>query len=170
MTEAALDRNRRVQDRYDELTHIGKHGHYETLFQVVREEVERAALTPVAVPTDAVVERFAEALWQWVNEPKRMGLKWNDILDRYKEQWREGARLLLPLRAPVDAGNSGEWNAAIEAAKKVVSDRLEIVEKLRDGPLTESDDREVEAEQVTLENRFHELCALARPAAQGERK
>lgn len=34
-------RNARVQQRYDELACAGKHGHYETLFQVVREEVER---------------------------------------------------------------------------------------------------------------------------------
>ncbi len=35
-------RNARVQARYDELIREGKHGHYETLFRVVREEVERA--------------------------------------------------------------------------------------------------------------------------------
>lgn len=35
-------RNARVQARYDELMHIGKHGHYETLFQVVAEECELA--------------------------------------------------------------------------------------------------------------------------------
>jgi len=33
-------RNIRVQDRYDELMRIGRHGHYETMFQVVREETE----------------------------------------------------------------------------------------------------------------------------------
>lgn len=35
-------RNRRVQARYDELMREGKHGHYETMFRVVREEVEFA--------------------------------------------------------------------------------------------------------------------------------
>ena len=35
-------RNARVQSRYDELMREGKHGHYETMFRVVREEVERA--------------------------------------------------------------------------------------------------------------------------------
>ena len=34
-------RNRRVQSRYDELMQDGKHGHYETMFRVVREEIER---------------------------------------------------------------------------------------------------------------------------------
>lgn len=34
-------RNARVQSRYDELMRMSKHGHYETLFQVVREEVFR---------------------------------------------------------------------------------------------------------------------------------
>ena len=33
-------RNIRVQDMYDELMRIGRHGHYETMFQVVREEIE----------------------------------------------------------------------------------------------------------------------------------
>jgi hypothetical protein len=34
------ERNRRVAARWDELSAAGKHGHYETLFQIVREEVE----------------------------------------------------------------------------------------------------------------------------------
>lgn len=33
-------RNKRAQDRYDELMREAKHGHYETLFRVVREAVE----------------------------------------------------------------------------------------------------------------------------------
>jgi hypothetical protein len=36
------ERNARVQSRYDELMAEGRHGHYETMFRVVREEVERA--------------------------------------------------------------------------------------------------------------------------------
>lgn len=36
----ALERNRRIGARWDELSAQGKHGHYETLFQVVREEIE----------------------------------------------------------------------------------------------------------------------------------
>jgi hypothetical protein len=35
------ERNARIQARYNELMQIGKHGHYETMFQVVREEIER---------------------------------------------------------------------------------------------------------------------------------
>lgn len=35
------ERNARVQARYDELMREGKHGHYETLFKVVNEEVAR---------------------------------------------------------------------------------------------------------------------------------
>jgi hypothetical protein len=42
-------RNARVSARYDELMREGKHGHYETLFRVVREEVERA-LGPESAP------------------------------------------------------------------------------------------------------------------------
>lgn len=37
-------RNARVQARYDELMRVGKHGHYETMFQVVQEEVERGMI------------------------------------------------------------------------------------------------------------------------------
>lgn len=33
-------RNARVQARYNALMQEGKHGHYETMFKVVREEVE----------------------------------------------------------------------------------------------------------------------------------
>lgn len=49
--EAKTERNRRVMARYDELMQIGRHGHYETMFRVVREEVERA-LAAQAATTD----------------------------------------------------------------------------------------------------------------------
>jgi|WetSurSiteA1Bulk_404760.scaffolds.fasta_scaffold130619_2 hypothetical protein len=39
--EQKTARNRRVQARYDQLMTEGKHGHYETMFRVVREEVEQ---------------------------------------------------------------------------------------------------------------------------------
>jgi hypothetical protein len=35
------ERNARVQTRYGQLAGEGKHGFYETLFRIVREEVER---------------------------------------------------------------------------------------------------------------------------------
>lgn len=42
MTQQEKDeRNQRVQVRYGALMLVGKHGHYETIFRVVREEVER---------------------------------------------------------------------------------------------------------------------------------
>ena len=37
-----MDENYRVQERYDNLMAEGKHGHYETLFCIVREETEIA--------------------------------------------------------------------------------------------------------------------------------
>jgi hypothetical protein len=40
--EQKTERNLRVQARYDELMREGKRGHYEAMFRVVREEVERA--------------------------------------------------------------------------------------------------------------------------------
>ena len=36
-----VERNVRVRKRYDDLMHDGKHGHYETMFRVIREEVDR---------------------------------------------------------------------------------------------------------------------------------
>lgn len=45
-----IERNRRVQARYDELDHAGKHGHYETLFRIVREEVDRALIARPVLP------------------------------------------------------------------------------------------------------------------------
>lgn len=41
------ERNFRVKARYDELMREGKHGHYETMFRVVREEVERATKSQI---------------------------------------------------------------------------------------------------------------------------
>lgn len=38
----SLERNKRVEARYDELMREGKHGHYETMFRVVREQLESA--------------------------------------------------------------------------------------------------------------------------------
>lgn len=37
----AFERNTRVQARYDELMSEGRHGHYETMFRVVHEEMQR---------------------------------------------------------------------------------------------------------------------------------
>ena len=44
MIDKKTERNIRVELRYDELMKSGRRGHYETLFQVVREEVESAYL------------------------------------------------------------------------------------------------------------------------------
>lgn len=51
------ERNRRVQARYDELMREGKHGHYETLFRVVREEVERERLAANATDKEGALAR-----------------------------------------------------------------------------------------------------------------
>jgi hypothetical protein len=57
-------RNARVQARYDELMAAGRNGHYETLFRIVREEVERerARWAPglrIGVPTRTMEQEFA---------------------------------------------------------------------------------------------------------------
>ena len=56
----STSRNIRVQDRYDELMRIGRHGHYETMFQVVREETEslRQQLADMTEAYAKVTERI----------------------------------------------------------------------------------------------------------------
>lgn len=45
------ERNARVQRRYDEMMQAGRHGHYETMFRVVKEEVERERMRWTKRPT-----------------------------------------------------------------------------------------------------------------------
>jgi len=81
--EQKTARNARVQRRYDELMREGRHGHYETMFRVVREEVEAAlaAEPPEPAKTDAmlidrnVVQAALEALESCVGS--RYGRDWN---------------------------------------------------------------------------------------------
>jgi hypothetical protein len=42
-----------------------------------------------------MVEKVAEAIWASMNHPALKGLVYADILDEYKEQWREVARAAL---------------------------------------------------------------------------
>jgi hypothetical protein len=57
--EQKTARNRRVQARYDQLMTEGKHGHYETMFRVVREEVEQQlAATQDLAKRDAEILRL----------------------------------------------------------------------------------------------------------------
>lgn len=51
------ERNFRVQSRYDELMREGKRGHYETIFRVVREEVERAEANAITELETALDQR-----------------------------------------------------------------------------------------------------------------
>lgn len=48
-------RNARVQARYDALMAVGRRGHYETMFKIVREEVEaeREACAEIALAIDS---------------------------------------------------------------------------------------------------------------------
>lgn len=58
------ERNRRVAARWDELSSAGKHGHYETLFQIVREEVEplEASNEELIRGMTEMAERFTAAM------------------------------------------------------------------------------------------------------------
>ena len=59
----ATARNIRVQNRYDELMTIGRHGHYETMFRIVREEVELAEAI-----RDAEIAELVDALEQLLDD------------------------------------------------------------------------------------------------------
>ena len=56
------DRNIRIAKRWDELSATGKHGHYETLFQVVNEEI--ALLSAPATPSEGLVESASERIYE----------------------------------------------------------------------------------------------------------
>ena len=56
--EQKTARNARVQRRYDELMREGRHGHYETMFRVVREEVEAALAAGVAAERERIAAEF----------------------------------------------------------------------------------------------------------------
>lgn len=59
--EVRTARNIRVQGRYDQLMAEGKHGHYETMFRVIREEVD-------AAETEAYAEGRADERAQVLEE------------------------------------------------------------------------------------------------------
>ena len=69
--EQKTARNARVQKRYDELMREGKHGHYETMFRVVREEVEAALAAEPANLTNltTALEGWKDALLAAVASP-----------------------------------------------------------------------------------------------------
>ncbi|MBA3773855.1 MAG: hypothetical protein H0X13_15595 [Ramlibacter sp.] len=67
--EAMQQRNTRVKVRYDELMAEGKRGHYECLFAVAREEVDRAALEGVLLAaTDERMEaEIVQRVYRFAN-------------------------------------------------------------------------------------------------------
>jgi hypothetical protein len=65
---------------------------------VYRAMLAAAPAAPEA-PSDAVVERVAEALWRWMNRPSRKQ-SWFLFNEGVREQWREGARAALAALRP----------------------------------------------------------------------
>ena len=130
------DRNIRIAKRWDELSATGKHGHYETLFQVVNEEI--ALLSAPATPSEGLVESASERIYEAMvydegpsaNKPKWVP-KGNS---RKQEEARDYARAALstpatsrplsPARPPqvaelVKIGREF-YEAAIEAKPEVI--------------------------------------------------
>jgi hypothetical protein len=97
-------RNFRVKSRYDELMREGKHGHYETMFRVVREEIDRLSASPPE-PTREQVEELAHII-----DPEAFGLPNNiedgTITDR--DEARDRARLILALSSSSPAAAEKE--------------------------------------------------------------
>lgn len=75
-------RNKRVQARYDELMREGKHGHYETMFRVVCEEVE-AAIRACA----AECARIALSVWDNGEEGAHGGEQANRTAKAIRERF-----------------------------------------------------------------------------------
>lgn len=91
----------RVQARYDELMLAGKHGHYETLFQIVREEVslsERAHCGREEVTHPQIIAALeAYHYYEDPNDPN--GLRQDFEYDRME------ATLKAALASPPPAGD-----------------------------------------------------------------
>lgn len=84
-------RNARVAHRYDSLMREGEHGHYETMFRVVREEVERATLPkspesapPAAQPVPSAPEPSEPITY---TKAKEMFVSWCDRRDFDPKCW-----------------------------------------------------------------------------------
>jgi hypothetical protein len=60
------ERNFRVKARYDQLMGEGKHGHYETMFHVVREEIEQFVPVTAEELTHALGNKPSFTLEVWV--------------------------------------------------------------------------------------------------------
>jgi hypothetical protein len=63
--ETKCERNSRVSARWDALMREGKHGHYETLFRVVREECERATEAAARRAVELCLAGSGEASYCW---------------------------------------------------------------------------------------------------------
>jgi hypothetical protein len=100
-------RNERVQARYDALMREGSHGHYETLFRVVREECETA---------DAIVSR----IWNLLGSPTYDELKGRSIYD-----------CIIELRTERDTAHR-ERDEMRERCAKWLDDRAAALFKERD--------------------------------------
>jgi len=111
-------RNIRVQDRYDELMRIGRHGHYETMFQVVREEIE--SLRQQLASCDAEIERLKTVPMRY----RRMAF--NAQLQDENTQLRQQLDHIKEVDFPrkVEAVSNG-WRTRLDAERIVAKERFE---------------------------------------------
>lgn len=94
MSDEKAQRNARVERRYDDLMTTGKHGHYETMFRVVREEIEGATIALLAER-----DHYKAAL-EWIAAKPDEGNEWDGV-DKFHE-CRDHARDALV--TPSDMG------------------------------------------------------------------
>lgn len=74
--EQKNERNARVAERYDELMREGKHGHYETMFRVVREEVERERERCAKVCEQTDDDGEGPDCWGWHAKDYAKAIRW----------------------------------------------------------------------------------------------
>lgn len=136
LEDEKTERNKRVLARWDELTCKGKHGYYELLFHVVREEVERtaaakdSALAAVIADNDekmAEIEGLKKALKHWETEFYEEIDKCGDAIEVLKKENGDLLKNIEHWRHEVGAKQS-----RIDTLKHEQAMQADLVSRLND--------------------------------------
>jgi hypothetical protein len=80
-----------ARENYDRADTVAAYNTFKDIYDLLHAALQ----SPAAARDEAMVEKVAEAIWASMNHPALKGLVYADILDEYKEQWREVARAAL---------------------------------------------------------------------------